>query len=106
MPSARTVLIARLRNITHIHYEEYVISYLTLSFIKDKFTEYYSKNSSKIIPPSSLKKREFGFLLLEKKIYAERFSAICTEQMKLFSIDKEALLCRLHSGVREEASNQ
>ena len=48
--------------------EEHVISSLTRSFIKDKFIEYYSQNSSKIIPPSSLKKREFGFLLLEKKI--------------------------------------
>ena len=41
---------------------------LTQNFIQDKFAEYYKQNSASILPPSYLKRREFGFLLLEKKV--------------------------------------
>lgn len=51
-----------------IYLEELAISSLTESFIKNNFAEYYKQNSSTIIPPISLESREFGFLLLEKKI--------------------------------------
>jgi len=40
----------------------------TEAFIQAKFKEYYEKNSERIKPPTSLEKREFGFLLLKEKI--------------------------------------
>jgi len=44
------------------------MSSLSQSFIRDKFADYYKQNSTSILPPSSLERREFGFLLLEKKV--------------------------------------
>jgi DNA primase small subunit len=44
------------------------MSSLSQSFIRDKFADYYKQHSESILPPSSLKRREFGFLLLEKKV--------------------------------------
>ncbi|MDH5266748.1 MAG: hypothetical protein OEW62_03615, partial [Candidatus Bathyarchaeota archaeon] len=37
-------------------------------FIREKFAEYYKGHSSSIPPPTSIEKREFGFLLLDEKI--------------------------------------
>jgi len=36
-------------------------------FVREKFAEYYKKYSSSIQPPTSLEKREFGFLLLKER---------------------------------------
>ena len=44
------------------------MSSLSQSFIRDKFADYYKQHSVSILPPSSLERREFGFLLLEKKV--------------------------------------
>jgi len=44
------------------------MSSLSQSFIRDKFADYYKQNSASIMAPSSLERREFGFLLLEKKV--------------------------------------
>jgi DNA primase small subunit len=44
------------------------MSSLSQSFIRDKFADYYKQHSASILPPSSLERREFGFLLLEKKV--------------------------------------
>ena len=44
------------------------MSSLSQSFIRDKFADYYKKNATSILPPSSLERREFGFLLLEKRV--------------------------------------
>ena len=44
------------------------IKVFSLRFVRDKFAEYYKQNSSSIPPPTSIEKREFGFLLLEEKI--------------------------------------
>ena len=44
------------------------MSYLSQNFIRDKFADYYKQHSVSILPPSSLERREFGFLLLEKKV--------------------------------------
>ena len=44
------------------------MSSLSKAFIKDKFGDYYKQNSSSILPPSSLERREFGFLILEKQV--------------------------------------
>jgi DNA primase small subunit len=41
---------------------------LSQAFIQEKFADYYKQNGNSIMPPSSLKRREFGFLLLEKKV--------------------------------------
>ena len=44
------------------------MSSLSQTFIRGKFADYYKQNYASILPPSSLEKREFGFLLLEKKV--------------------------------------
>ena len=44
------------------------MSSLSQNFIQDKFAEYYKQNSASIKAPSTLERREFGFLLLEKKV--------------------------------------
>ncbi|MFQ6073750.1 MAG: DNA primase small subunit domain-containing protein [Candidatus Bathyarchaeia archaeon] len=40
----------------------------TKAFIQTQFSEYYEKNSANIQPPTSMEKREFGFLLLKERI--------------------------------------
>lgn len=37
-------------------------------FVRDKFAEYYQKHSSIIQPPTSIERREFGFLLLKGRV--------------------------------------
>jgi DNA primase small subunit len=37
------------------------------NYIREKFADYYNQNANSILPPSSFERREFGFLLLEKK---------------------------------------
>jgi len=44
------------------------MSSLSQNFIQDKFAEYYKQHSASILAPSTLERREFGFLLLEKKV--------------------------------------
>ncbi|MCW4022393.1 MAG: DNA primase small subunit PriS [Candidatus Bathyarchaeota archaeon] len=44
------------------------MSSLSQTFIQNKFAEYYKENSASINAPSSLERREFGFLLLDKKV--------------------------------------
>ncbi|MDG6222692.1 MAG: DNA primase small subunit PriS [Candidatus Bathyarchaeota archaeon] len=44
------------------------MSSLSQTFIQNKFAEYYKENSASIMAPSSLQRREFGFLLLDKKV--------------------------------------
>ena len=44
------------------------MSSLSQSFIRDKFADYYKQHSACISAPSSLERREFGFLLLEKRV--------------------------------------
>jgi DNA primase small subunit len=41
---------------------------LSQNFIQNNFSEYYKQQSVSIKAPSSLEKREFGFLLIEKKV--------------------------------------
>ncbi len=41
---------------------------LSLEFIRGKFSEYYKQYSSSILPPASIERREFGFLLLKERI--------------------------------------
>lgn len=44
------------------------IKVFSLRFVRDKFAEYYKQYSSSIPPPVSIERREFGFLLLKKRI--------------------------------------
>ena len=44
------------------------MSSLSQRFIQDRFSDYYKQNSALILPPTSIEKREFGFLLFEKKM--------------------------------------
>jgi DNA primase small subunit len=39
-----------------------------LHFIREKFAEYYEKHSSSVLPPASIERREFGFLLFKENI--------------------------------------
>lgn len=38
-----------------------------LSFVRNKFAEYYQRNSSFIQPPASIERREFGFLVFKER---------------------------------------
>ena len=58
------------------------MSSLSQSFIRDKFADYYKQNSVSIIPPSSLKRREFGFLLLEKKVMVRHRGFIDADRLR------------------------
>jgi DNA primase catalytic subunit len=40
-------------------------------FVKQKFAEYYQKNTKRIQPPASIEKREFGFVLFEERMMIE-----------------------------------
>ena len=44
------------------------MSSLSQRFIRDKFADYYKQHSVSILPPTSMEKREFGFLLFEKRM--------------------------------------
>lgn len=37
-------------------------------FVREKFAEYYHKHSSAIQPPSTIERREFGFILLKERV--------------------------------------
>jgi DNA primase small subunit len=41
---------------------------LSQHFIQDRFADYYTQHSASIQPPTSIEKREFGFLLFEKRM--------------------------------------
>ena len=58
------------------------MSSLSQSFIRDKFADYYKQNSVSILPPSSLKRREFGFLLLEKKVMVRHKGFIDADRLR------------------------
>ena len=40
----------------------------SLSFVLGKFAEYYQQQSSTIYPPTSIERREFGFVLFKERI--------------------------------------
>jgi len=40
----------------------------TKAFVRNKFLEYYEKQSSSIHPPTQIEKREFGFLLFKERV--------------------------------------
>ena len=44
------------------------MSTLSQRFIQDRFAYYYKQGSPSIPPPTSIEKREFGFLLFEKRV--------------------------------------
>jgi len=44
------------------------MSSLSKHFIHDRFADYYKQHSASILPPTSIEKREFGFLLFEKRM--------------------------------------
>ena len=58
------------------------MSSLSQNFIRDKFADYYKQHSASIMPPSSLERREFGFLLLEKKVMLRHQSFINAERLR------------------------
>ena len=58
------------------------MSSLSQSFIRDKFADYYEQNSASILPPSSLERREFGFLLLEKKVMVRHKGFIDADRLR------------------------
>jgi len=54
------------------------------SFVQEKFTEYYQKHSSSIDPPTSITKREFGFLLLKEGIMLRHKAFRNVEDLRSF----------------------
>jgi DNA primase small subunit len=58
------------------------MSSLSQSFIRDKFADYYKQNSASILPPSSLERREFGFLLLEKRVMVRHKGFIDADSLR------------------------
>ncbi len=58
------------------------MSSLSQIFIRDRFADYYKQHSASILPPSSLKRREFGFLLLEKKVMLRHQSFLDAERLR------------------------
>lgn len=54
----------------------------TKAFIQAKFSEYYEKNSDSIQPPTSMEKREFGFLLLKERIMLRHKSFRTAEKLR------------------------
>jgi DNA primase small subunit len=58
------------------------MSSLSQSFIRNKFADYYKQHSASIMPPSSLERREFGFLLLEKRVMLRHKSFINAERLR------------------------
>jgi DNA primase small subunit len=58
------------------------MSSLSQSYIRDRFADYYKQHSSSILPPSSFKRREFGFLLLEKRVMLRHKGFIDAESLR------------------------
>jgi len=58
------------------------MSSLSQSFIRDKFADYYKENFASILAPSSLERREFGFLLLEKGVMLRHKGFIDVERLR------------------------
>ena len=58
------------------------MSSLSQSFIRDRFADYYKQHSASIVPPSSLERREFGFLLMEKKVMLRHKGYINAERLR------------------------
>lgn len=54
-----------------------------MSYVKNKFSEYYRNNASNIKPPTSMERREFGFLLFEKDMLRHK-SFDTTKQLAPF----------------------
>lgn len=55
---------------------------LSQNYIRDRFADYYKQHSASILPPSSLERREFGFLLLEKRVMLRHQSFINIERLR------------------------
>lgn len=54
------------------------------SFVQNKFSEYYKENVSLIQPPSSMEKREFGFLLFDGGFMLRHKSFQKPEELRTF----------------------
>lgn len=55
-----------------------------VAFIKQKFSEYYSENSEKIPMPTSLVRREFGFIIFKERIMVRHKGFKNNEEFKVF----------------------
>jgi DNA primase small subunit len=62
--------------------EELSMSSLSQNFIRDRFADYYKQHSASILAPSSLERREFGFLLLEKRAMLRHKGFIDVESLR------------------------
>jgi len=55
-----------------------------VSFIRDKFAEFYEENASKIKPPSSLSQREFGFFTFKENIVIRHKGFATADALRAF----------------------
>ncbi len=53
-------------------------------FIRDRFTEFYDKESYRIEAPASIKQREFGFLLFKEKVMVRHKNFGSVEELRSF----------------------
>ena len=53
-------------------------------FIRDKFSEYYQTHLSAIQPPSTIEKREFGFILFKERIMVRHKAFRDAEGLRAF----------------------
>jgi len=56
----------------------------TLTFLKQKFSEYYRENTENIHAPKSLEKREFGFFVFKENIMVRHKSFMSEHKLKDF----------------------
>ena len=56
----------------------------TLSFIRGKFSEFYSKYADKIEPPKSIESREFGFTLFKENVMVRHKGFLRVEDLREF----------------------
>jgi len=60
----------------------------SLSFIQDKFREYYRENFSNVELPPEFEKREFGFFLVREKIMIRHLGFRRAKELKDFLVDR------------------
>jgi DNA primase small subunit len=54
----------------------------TRNFLQKKFQEYYEEYASKILPPTSIEKREFGFLLFRNRMMTRHRSFLDISELR------------------------
>ncbi len=79
------------------------------NIIREKFHQYYQTYSKKVQPPSAIRQREFGFILLDKKIMLRHKSFGDDEVLRSFltsTIPSDAYYSAAHYGHPESSMDE